>query len=68
MSLAFAGVKQTLWDGGFPCDHTKPVQWSGDLQPVREPVLCDGAEAEARGSLCLSGWAGLCVYRAVYLA
>lgn len=40
---------------------TKPVQWSSDLQPVRALY----SEAEACGSLCLSGWAGVCLYQCV---
>lgn len=53
-----------IWDGGVPCDYKacSAEQWPSTCHSA---VLCCRAEAEARGFLCLSGRAGLCIYQCV---
>lgn len=53
-----------ICDGGFRRDHKacSAEQWPSTCQSA---ALCCGAEAEARGFLCLSGWAGLRFYQCV---
>lgn len=53
-----------ICDGGFRRDHKacSAEQWPSTCQIA---ALCCGAEAEACGFLCLSGWAGLRFYECV---
>lgn len=52
-----------IWDEIFPCDH-KACSVEQRPSTCQSAVLSGGgAEAEARGSLCLSGWDGLRVYQ-----